>query len=157
MVKYLRFSSLIRKLFLIYDFALDPCWISFYMRKIFFSFLSVKSRDEVCEFEENLMNCWAIQISEMKETDDGSSCISYSFWWGYPCPVPMGVRFELGGGGGKQDLPCWGVHQNNSHSPLANTGSITTSFKLQYIIFYRTVIWVRGIDIRTVSIHQVLK
>jgi hypothetical protein len=39
MVKYLRISS--RKPFLIYDFATAPLWISLYMRKIFFSFLSV--------------------------------------------------------------------------------------------------------------------
>ncbi len=40
--KYLRFSSYIRKPFLIYDFATAPIWISLYMRKIFFSFLSVR-------------------------------------------------------------------------------------------------------------------
>ncbi len=37
MAQYLRISSYIRKLFLIYDFASDPVWISLYMRK--FSFL----------------------------------------------------------------------------------------------------------------------
>ncbi len=37
-VKYLRISSYIRNLFLIYDFAPDPIWISLYMRKISFSF-----------------------------------------------------------------------------------------------------------------------
>ncbi len=42
MVKYLRISSHIRKPFRIYDFAPDPIlWISLYMRKILFSFLSV--------------------------------------------------------------------------------------------------------------------
>ncbi len=40
MVKYLSISSYIRKPFLIYDFAPDPIWTSFYMRKILFSFLS---------------------------------------------------------------------------------------------------------------------
>ncbi len=35
------YSSYIRKPFLIYDFATAPLWISLYMRKIFFSFLSV--------------------------------------------------------------------------------------------------------------------
>ncbi len=40
-VKYFRISSYIRKPFLIYDFAHDPIWISLYMRKILFSFLSV--------------------------------------------------------------------------------------------------------------------
>ncbi len=39
--KYLRTSSYIRKLFLIYDFESDPFWISSDMRKILFSFLSV--------------------------------------------------------------------------------------------------------------------
>ncbi len=38
---YLCISSYIRKPFLIYDFAPDVFWISFYMRKISFSFLSV--------------------------------------------------------------------------------------------------------------------
>ncbi len=41
MGKYLRISSYIRKPFLIYDFATAPLWISLYMRKIWFSFLSV--------------------------------------------------------------------------------------------------------------------
>ncbi len=39
--KYLRISSYIRKPFLIYDFATAPIWISLYLRKIFFSFVSV--------------------------------------------------------------------------------------------------------------------
>ncbi len=38
---YLRISSYIRKPFFIYDFATAPLWISLYMRKIWFSFLSV--------------------------------------------------------------------------------------------------------------------
>ena len=41
MTKYLRISSYIRKPFLIYDFATAPSWISLYMRKILFYFLSV--------------------------------------------------------------------------------------------------------------------
>jgi hypothetical protein len=41
MGKYLRISSYIRKPFLIYDFETAPLWISFYMRKMWFSFLSV--------------------------------------------------------------------------------------------------------------------
>ncbi len=41
MVKYLRISSRVRKPFLIYDFAPDPIWISLYMRKILFFFISV--------------------------------------------------------------------------------------------------------------------
>ncbi len=41
MTKYLHISSYIRKLFLIYDFAPGPFWISLFMSKIFFSFLSV--------------------------------------------------------------------------------------------------------------------
>ncbi len=39
--KYLRFSSYIRKPYLIYDFAPDPICISLSMRKVVFSFLSV--------------------------------------------------------------------------------------------------------------------
>ncbi len=41
MTKYLCISSYIRKPLLIYDFAPNPIWISLYMRKIFFYFLSV--------------------------------------------------------------------------------------------------------------------
>ncbi len=41
MIKYLRSSAYIRKPFLIYDFASDLILISLYMRRIFFSFLSV--------------------------------------------------------------------------------------------------------------------
>ncbi len=41
MGKYLRISSYIRKPFLIYDFATAPLYISLYMRKLWFSFLSV--------------------------------------------------------------------------------------------------------------------
>ncbi len=37
-------SSYIRKRFLIYDFVTAPFWISLYMRKIIFSFLSVQSQ-----------------------------------------------------------------------------------------------------------------
>ncbi len=52
MVKYLRISSYIRKPFLIYNFACAPFRISLYMRKIFFSFLSVYCGRE---------NCWGLQ------------------------------------------------------------------------------------------------
>jgi hypothetical protein len=38
MTKSWRIFSYIRKPFLIYDFALDPIWISLYMRKNLFSF-----------------------------------------------------------------------------------------------------------------------
>jgi hypothetical protein len=41
MGKYLRISSYIRKPYLLFDFATAPLWISLYMRKILFSFLSV--------------------------------------------------------------------------------------------------------------------
>ncbi len=41
MGKYFCISSYIRKPFLIYDFATAPLWISLYMRKILFSFLSM--------------------------------------------------------------------------------------------------------------------
>ncbi len=42
MGKYLCISSYIRKPFLIYDFATALLWISQYMRKVWFSFLSVQ-------------------------------------------------------------------------------------------------------------------
>jgi hypothetical protein len=35
-----------RRLLVIYDFATAPCWISLYMRKILFSFLSVWRKQE---------------------------------------------------------------------------------------------------------------
>jgi hypothetical protein len=41
MVEYLHISSYIRKLFLIYDIATNPIWISWYTRKMLFYFLSV--------------------------------------------------------------------------------------------------------------------
>ncbi len=41
MGKYLRISSYMKKPLLIYDFATAPLWISLYMRKILFYFLSV--------------------------------------------------------------------------------------------------------------------
>jgi hypothetical protein len=41
MTEYLRISSYIRKPFLLYDFATAPFWISLYLRKILFYFLSV--------------------------------------------------------------------------------------------------------------------
>ncbi len=44
MNKYLRISSYIRAPLLIYDFATAPVWISLYLRKILFSFLSVNNR-----------------------------------------------------------------------------------------------------------------
>jgi hypothetical protein len=44
MGKYLRISSYIRKPFLINDFATTPLWISLYIRKIWYSFLSVQGR-----------------------------------------------------------------------------------------------------------------
>jgi hypothetical protein len=43
----LRISSYIRKPFLIYDFVTAPLWISLYITKIWFSFLSVYSILEV--------------------------------------------------------------------------------------------------------------
>jgi hypothetical protein len=43
MGNYLRISSYIRKPFLIYDFSTALLWISLYMRKFWFSFLSVYS------------------------------------------------------------------------------------------------------------------
>ncbi len=46
MIKYLRISSYITKLFFIYDIATAPFWTSLNMRKIFFSFLSVGGRAE---------------------------------------------------------------------------------------------------------------
>ncbi len=41
MGKYFGISSYIRKPFLIYEFATAPLWISLYIRKVWFSFLSV--------------------------------------------------------------------------------------------------------------------
>ncbi len=49
MGKYFCISSYIRKPFLIYVFATAPLWISLYMRKIWFSFLSVCRREGWCK------------------------------------------------------------------------------------------------------------
>ncbi len=49
MIEYLHISSYIWKPFFIYDFATNPIWISLYMRKNLFSFLSVwLSATSVC-------------------------------------------------------------------------------------------------------------
>ncbi len=56
MGKFLRISSYIRKPFLIYDFATAPLRISLYMRKIWFSFLSV--------YMYNCNHGWVIQETE---------------------------------------------------------------------------------------------
>ncbi len=44
MVTNLRISSYIRKPFLIHDFALDPIWISLYMRQLFFLFYQCSAK-----------------------------------------------------------------------------------------------------------------
>ncbi len=61
--KYLRISSYIRKPFPINDFATAPLWISLYMKKIFFSFLSVHIKAELgsevpqLSFQEYIVWC----------------------------------------------------------------------------------------------------
>ncbi len=71
MGKYLRISSYIRKPFLMYDFATAPFIISLYMRKIWFSFLSVYEWLPVKEQsrELRLRRWW------------GSSSGLVEFWW----------------------------------------------------------------------------
>jgi hypothetical protein len=61
MGKYLRISSYIRKPFLIFDFANAKLWISLYMRKILFSFLSVhtecrENQRVMCSFPTQSFN-----------------------------------------------------------------------------------------------------
>ncbi len=71
--KYLRISSYIRKPFLMYDFAPDPLWISLYIRKILFSFLSVYLIGEMTD-------CWVLVIDPLRipAAGDDSSCMSSS-------------------------------------------------------------------------------
>ncbi len=59
MEKYLRFSSYIRKHFLIYDFATAPLWNSLYMRKIWFSFLAVSYGKHRITYGQQ---CQALQV-----------------------------------------------------------------------------------------------
>ncbi len=58
-IVYLRISSYIRKPFLIYDFATAPLWISLYMRKIWFSFLTVHASSEHSRIF-SLLSRWSI-------------------------------------------------------------------------------------------------
>ncbi len=62
MEKYLRISSYVRKPFLIYDFATAPLWISLYMRKIRFSFLSVHL--QILENSEKWVSCPSLILSK---------------------------------------------------------------------------------------------
>ncbi len=89
MVKYLRISLYIRKPFLIYDFAPDPIWISLYMRKSLFSFLSVygfrESRYKITERD----NCFPYFQLKQTQKDDfacGSCSISVLLWSRFPSP-----------------------------------------------------------------------
>ncbi len=65
--KYLPISSYIRKPFLIYDFATAPLWISLYIRKIWFYFLSV-------------YDPWAPEASLTGDTDKKSGAGIYNLW-----------------------------------------------------------------------------
>ncbi len=60
MGKYLRISSFSRKPFLIYDFATAPLWISLYMRKIGFSFLSVQYKKSLVGVNHSVMGINAL-------------------------------------------------------------------------------------------------
>ncbi len=68
MVNYLRIFSYIRKPFLIYDVATAPFWISLYMRKIWFSFLSVYVISTVCEPEELGNKCKKVVFALLLRT-----------------------------------------------------------------------------------------
>ncbi len=63
MGKYLRISSYIRKLFLIYDFATAPLWISLYVRKILFYFLSVYNVQDLQLMPFTRRVCRAARVS----------------------------------------------------------------------------------------------
>jgi hypothetical protein len=63
MVKYLRSSSYIRKPFVIYDFAPYLIWISLYIRKIFFSFLTVCSPFLFYWFIYSLLPHFSVSVS----------------------------------------------------------------------------------------------
>ncbi len=74
MVKYLRISSYIRKPFLLYDFATAPIWISYYMRNISFSFLSVLYKYIIASPKyrngghNNSLSSWKAAISRHRAT-----------------------------------------------------------------------------------------
>ena len=70
MTKYLRISSYIRKPFLIHDFAPDPFWISLYMMKIIFSFLTVRTDPlKVFSLEEKNLQCGEDDIGKPTECE----------------------------------------------------------------------------------------
>ncbi len=60
MTKYLRIFSYARQPFLIYDFATAPIWISLYLKKILFYFLSVYSPD----YDEKDSSCPEVLCAE---------------------------------------------------------------------------------------------
>ncbi len=63
MGKNLRISSYIRKPFLIYDFAPAPIWISLYMRKVLFSFLSVYSETVIFKDQHVCMGPYILELT----------------------------------------------------------------------------------------------
>ncbi len=70
---YLRISSNIRQPFLIYDFATAPLWISLYMRKSWFSFLSVyiQSKEATKKRErDGKLSMFASRLSFLLRNDD---------------------------------------------------------------------------------------
>ncbi len=64
--KYLRISSYIRKPFLIYDFATALLWISLYMSKIWFSFLSVYDLAMNCRSTLKTYSPWRLFSALLK-------------------------------------------------------------------------------------------
>ncbi len=59
MGKYLPISSYIRKLFLIYDFATAPTWISLYIFKIWFSFFCAHGAPNKLWRSNSIFNLWS--------------------------------------------------------------------------------------------------
>jgi hypothetical protein len=83
MGKYLRVSSYMRKPFIIYDFATAPLWISLYMRKILFYFLSVLHQDFQMLWSYGISLCltWALESLQKDFQMLGSYGISLSLTW----------------------------------------------------------------------------
>ncbi len=85
MGKYLRISSYIRNLFLIYYFATTPLWISLYMRKIGFSFLSVYDSCSICVVDAEDVQLWEWPGDPLRQRQRGHHSyqvpIDDEFWF----------------------------------------------------------------------------
>jgi hypothetical protein len=95
MGKYLRISSYIMKPFLIYDFATAPLWISFYMGKIWFSFLSVCKFNLPNFFRNDFReNSTLTSLSLLSYSNDKDSCSTMCGVWYRRVRLPASKRLK---------------------------------------------------------------